>query len=275
MAAKDKYRGFLYLRGFLSVQGFLCLQGFLCIAAAAVAAVLSAQTADTHRDQAAREQGWQIFQQARQAFRGGGSPSPIHDYDFALTSQLHTSEGVTKITSRTFFVYPDFVRQELDTPNGQIIIIFDGDGGWQQSAAGRRELPPEAAAQIQAELARNNVLIGPEPDPTLVRFVGRDEVEGRPADVVQIADVGGTLLRLFVDVETRDVLKHTFVGDTPQGLAQVEEVFSDFEEVAGYRWYQHRKVTRNGKVVLESARSNLRVNAGHEQAGLIENKTKP
>jgi hypothetical protein len=250
----------------LANRGFRRL---LYVAAAAFSAVVYAQTAP-NADQAAREQGWKVFQQARQAFRAGGDPAPIHDYSFNLDSQLHTPKGVMQITSKTFFVAPAFVRQELDTPQGKVVITFDGDRGWQQSSDGRRELSGEAAAQIRGELARNNVLIGPEPDPALVRYAGRGEVEGRPAEIVQIGDVGGTLLRLFVDAETHDVVKHMFVGDTPQGLAQVEEVFSDFSEVGGYRWYHHREVIRNGKPALENTRTNLQVNTGQERAGLLQ-----
>jgi hypothetical protein len=87
--------------------------------------------------------------------------------------------------------------------------------------------------------------------------------------VVQIADVGGTLLRVFIDTETHDVLKHMFVGDTPHGLAQVEEIFSDFRESGGYRWYHRRQVLRNGEIALESTRSNLRVNVGYDRARLL------
>jgi hypothetical protein len=242
--------------------------------AAVCAAVLSAQTSDTARDREAREQGWKLFQKARRAFHGGGDPAPIHDYSFELKTELHTPDGVTQLTSKTFFVYPAFVRQEINTPQGKTVIVFDSDRGWQQGAAGRRDLPAEAAAQIRAELARNNVLIGPEPDAALVRYLGREEVGGRPAEIVQIADVGGTLLRLFVDSETHDVLKQTFVGDTPRGLAQVEEIFSDFQEAGGYRWYHHRKLIRNGETALESSRSNLQINMGYERAGLLEGKSR-
>jgi hypothetical protein len=241
-------------------------------AALSASAVLSAQTAETANDHAAREQGWKLFQQARQALRAGGDPAPIHDYSFDLTTQVHTPKGVSQLTSKTFFVYPGFVRQEIDTPQGKAVVVFDADHGWQQGASGRRELSAAAASQIRAELARNNVLIGPEPDPAMVRYLGPDEVAGRPVEVVQIADVGGTLLRLFVDAHTHDVLKHTFVGDTPQGLAQVEEIFSDFQQVGGYRWYQHRKVLRNGETALESSRSNVQVNMGYARAGLLEEK---
>jgi hypothetical protein len=253
MSRKGRLRGFLY-------------------AATLLCAVLGAQTAENATDQAAREQGWRLFEQARQAFRGGGDPAPIHDYSFELSTQIHTPQGVTQLTSKTFFIYPAFVRQEINTPQGKAVVVFDGDRGWQQAAAGRRELPAAAAAQIRAELARNNVLIGPEPDAALVRYLAQDEVAGRPVEVVQIADVGGTLLRLFVDADTHDVVKYMFVGDTPHGLAQVEEIFSDFQEVGGYRWYRHRKVVRNGETALESTRSHLQVNVGYDRAGLLEDK---
>jgi hypothetical protein len=255
MSGKRKLRRFLY-------------------AALAASAVLSAQTLETANDQAAREQGWKLFQQARKALRAGGDPAPIHDYSFDLTTQVHTPQGVSQLTSRTFFVFPGFIRQEIDTPQGKAVVVFDGDHGWQQGASGRRELAAAAAAQIRAELARNNVLIGPDPDPALVRYLGPDEVAGRPVEVVQITDVGGTLLRLFIDAQTHDVLKHTFVGDTPHGLAQVEEIFSDFQQVGGYRWYRHRKVVRNGETALESSRSNLQVNVGYARAGLLEEKSR-
>ena len=250
MLGKRKLRGFLY-------------------AVVSFSLALGAQTNDTSGDQAAREKGWKLLEQARVAFRAGGDPATIHDYSFDLTTQVHTPQGVTQLTSATFFVYPDSVRQEIETPQGTVVIVFDGERGWQKGAAGRRDLPDEAAKQIRAELARNNLLIGPPPDPAFVRYSGRDEVAGRPVDVVQIADVGGTLVRLFVDSETHDVLKQMFVGDTPQGLAQVEEIFSDFRETGGYRWYHRRQVLRNGAPALESTRSNLRVNAGYEQARLL------
>lgn len=249
MPGKCKLRGFLYAVVFFSLP-------------------LGAQTQDPG-DQAARDQGWKLLEQARQAFRGGAEPEPIHDYSFDLTTQVHTPQGVAQLTSTTFFVYPASVRQEIATPQGKVVIVFDGEYGWQQGAKGRRTLSDESAAQIRAELARSNVLIGPPPDPAFVRYTGSGEVEGRPVQVVQIADVGGTLLRLSIDAETHDVLKHTFIGDTPQGLAQVEEVFSDFRETGGYRWYHHRKVVRNGSAALESTRSNIRVNAGYEQAALL------
>jgi outer membrane lipoprotein-sorting protein len=250
MLGKCKLRGFLYTLVFFALA-------------------LGAQTKASNEDQAARDKGWKLLQQAREAFRAGGAPASIHDYSFDLTTEIHTPQGVAQLTSRAFFIYPDAVRQEINTPQGKAVIVFDGERGWQHGDAGRRDLSDQAAKQIRAEMDRNNLLIGTLPDQAFVRYTGREEVAGRPVDVVQIADVGGALVRLSIDAETHDVLKHTFVGDTPQGLAQVEEIFSDFGEAGGYRWYHHRKVLRNGEPALESTRSNLRVNVGYEETRLL------
>jgi hypothetical protein len=251
MLGKCKFRGFFYALVFFALP-------------------LGAQTSAGNGDQAAREKGWKLLQQAREAFRAGGAPASIHDYSFDLTTKIHTPQGVAQLTSRTFFNSPDAIRQEINTPQGKAVIVFDGERAWQHGDAGRRDLSDQAAKQIRAEMDRNNLLIGPPPDPAFVRYTGREDVAGRPVDVVQIADLGGALVRLSIDVETHDVLKHTFVGDTPQGgLAQVEEIFSDFGEAGGYRWSHHRKVLRNGEPAMESTRINLQVNLGYEETRLL------
>jgi hypothetical protein len=226
------------------------------------------QAAGAAEDDAHRR-GWEIYQLARKAFRGGGSPAAIKDYSFHLRTRLHTPQGIVEVASASFLVYPAFIRQEIETARGKIVIVFDGDHGWQLAGGSRSDLSADAVEQIRAEIARSNILIGPEPEPSLVRHLGRQEVAGRAADMIQIADVGGTLLRLFVDAETGDVVKHMFVGDTPQGLAQVEELFSDFREAGGYRWHHHREVLRNGKPALESTRSGIQVNTGLDQTRLL------
>ena len=236
------------------------LRAFLYLALTILAVPAWPQSQGAASDKQAREQGWKVFQQARHTFRAGGHPPEIKNYSFDLRTELHTPQGVSQIASRTFFQFPGYVRQEIETQRGPVVIVFDQDRGWQLNGTERKDLPKESVKQIQSELARNNVLIAPDPDPALVRYQGQEDVEGRKADVVQIADVGGTLLRLFVDTETHDVIRQMFVGDTPQGLAQVEETFTDFKEVDGYRWYQHRKVTRNGKDALESTRTQIRIN---------------
>ncbi len=82
--------------------------------------------------------------------------------------------------------------------------------------------------------------------------------------MIQINDVGGTPLRLYVATDSADVLKKVFVGDIPGGgMAQTEEVFG------GFRWYTEKIVLRNGNEAKRSVTSNLQVNTGLKAEELL------
>ena len=103
-----------------------------------------------------------------------------------------------------------------------------------------------------------------------IRFRGEDEVEGRAVDVVEIVDVGGSPLRLFLAQDNRDLLKLMYVGDVPgAGMMQVEEVFSDIREVDGFRRHFKRRVLRNGKEAVISTASSYEINRGLDPEDLL------
>ena len=131
-------------------------------------------------------------------------------------------------------------------------------------------MPADAVGRIRADLARSHVMLAPPPEISDVQFLRSEEVDGRPTDVIEIRDVGGTPLRLYVDVDSHDVVKQVFIGDAPDGtMSQVEEFYSDFREIGGYRWHHKRKVVRNGKPALESETSNLKVNSGLTKSDIL------
>ena len=81
-------------------------------------------------------------------------------------------------------------------------------------------------------------------------------------DVIEIIDVGGSPLRLYIDRESKDLLKQVYVGDVPGGgMAQVEETFSEFVDVEGMRFATRREVVRNGEPGRASVLSGIRINA--------------
>ena len=114
------------------------------------------------------------------------------------------------------------------------------------------------------------MLIGDPPDPADVRFLRQEEIEGRPTNVIEIYNVGGMPVQLFVDAETHDVIKRAFIGDTPVGLARVEEYYSDFRATGSYRWHHQRRVLRNGEWALEATTSNIQVNVGLTRSDVLD-----
>lgn len=229
---------------------------YLPLALAAVALI----AADFGR--AAEPDAWSIYLAARER-AGGGKPGRLADYSYDVVTTLPAGESQVDVRGSVVVILPDLIRQELETPQGLTQLFFDGASAWQVLGGKRRDLPNEAAVLQRAELERRHILHGPLPAKELVRYRREEQVEGRTADVIEIVDVGGAPLRLYVDRATKDVVKQVYVGDIPGGgMAQVEESQSEFADAGGFRFAARRSVVRNGKPARTSVLSGIRVNSG-------------
>jgi len=211
---------------------------------------------------AADPDAWTIYLAARQQ-AGGAKPGRLIDYSYDVVTTLPAGESHVDVHGSVVVVLPDLIRQELQTPQGLTQLFFDGVAAWQVLGGKRRDLPNEAAALQRAELERRHILHGDLPAKELVRYRREEPVDDRIADVIEIIDVGGAPLRLYVDRESKDVVKQVYVGDIPGGgMAQVEETQSDFIDIGGFRFSTRRAVVRNGKPARTSVLSDIRVNSG-------------
>lgn len=216
-----------------------------------------------------QRQGWRIFLEARQAVRLGHSDASLHDYKYELVTRTQTPNGEVELRSTGLFLTPNLVRQEIHAPGGEIVMIFDGSKVWQMTPAGKRELPATMVGQFRADLARSHALLDAPPAEDSVWFLRREEVNGKLADVLEIRPLGESPLRLFIDTETRDLVKTMYAGDTPSGMAQVEEFYSAFAEAGGFRWPQKKRVLRNGQPVSESVKTIADVNSGLTKENIL------
>jgi len=211
---------------------------------------------------AAEPNAWSIYLAAREQ-AGGAKPGSLADYSYDVVTTLPAGEGQIDVRGSAVVILPDLIRQELQTPQGLTQLFFDGVSAWQVLGGKRRDLPNEAAALQRAELARRHILYGELPARELVRYRREEQVDGRTVDVIEIIDVGGAPLRLYVDRASKDVVKHVYVGDIPGGgMAQVEEAQSEFVDIGGLRFATRRAVVRNGEPARTSALSGIRVNSG-------------
>jgi len=211
---------------------------------------------------AADPDAWTIYLAAREQ-AGGAKPGRLVDYSYDVVTTLPAGKSQVDVHGSVVVILPDLIRQELQTPQGPTQLFFDGFSAWQVLGGKRRDLPNDAAALQRAELARRHVLYEQLPAKKLVRYRREEQVDERITDVIEIIDVGGAPLRLYVDRESKDVVKHVYVGDIPGGgMAQVEEVQSDFVDIDGFRFATRRSVARNSEPARTSVLSGIRVNRG-------------
>jgi outer membrane lipoprotein-sorting protein len=215
-----------------------------------------------------QQQGWRIFLEARQAVRLGHPEVSLHDYKYELVTRTQTPNGEVELRSSGLFLAPNLVRQEIHAPSGEIVMVFDGVKAWQVVPAGKRELPAAMVGHFQADLSRSHVLLDPPPPQEAVWFLRQEEVNGKLADVIELR-LRESPLRLFIDTETKDLVKTMYVGDTPSGMAQVEELYSEFVEAGGFRWPLQKRVLRNGQPASQSTKTITQVNSGLTEESIL------
>ncbi len=208
---------------------------------------------------AAETDAWEIFLAARER---AGASGVLQDYSYDFVTALPAGDNQqVEVRGSVVAILPDLIRQEMQTLQGPAQLYFDRGDAWQIVGGARMDLPEDAAALQQSELARRHVLFLEPPAKQLVRYRREEDVGGRIADVIEIIDVAGAPLRLYVDQETKDVLKQVFVGDIPGGgMAQVEEIYTEFQEVKGFRFPTRREIVRNGEPARTDQFQDLMVN---------------
>ena len=135
----------------------------------------------------AKEQGWSIYQRARAAAGAGPGRHPIRDYSLELVTRIKNAEGQEgEFRSKKYYLHPNLLRQEIQTPQTTVIMIYDGAKAFQLLPNDTRFLPDAQVERFRADLARAHVLIGDPADPTDVRFLRQEEIEGRQTNVIEI-----------------------------------------------------------------------------------------
>jgi len=230
---------------------------------AVASASLSAQPAD-----AGNYEAWKIYLAARTAAGAGPDAPAIRDYTLFLTTTAATPQGKAEFRSRFYYKHPKLIRQEIESPAGQVVMVSDGDRGWRLMPEDIEYLPPSDVKRIWDDLERVHVLYAAAPKPSAVHLIGEDMVEGRKVNVIEIGNVAGSPLKLFVDAQTHDVLKKAYTGDTPIGRADVEEYYSGYKSYGVYRWYGQKRVLRNGREALAITVEDVKINSGLSEADL-------
>lgn len=214
------------------------------------------------------DRGWALFSKARSA--AGASAANLHDAELRLVTRTQSKQGEVTLRSTSRFVVPNIIRQEIQTPQGGVTVIFDGFRGWRLMGDNVQFMPQKFVNQISADLARQYLLFSAEVQPSNVRYVGSGDADGAPVEIIEVNNVGGTLVEVALDPATHDVLRLRFEGNTPAGPAEVEERWSDYRAVGDFRWPFQRTVLRGGKFASETVAMDVQFNTGLTKQDLLD-----
>ncbi len=173
---------------------------------------------------------------ARAAAALGGKDAPTAKAVRTSGKMTISAQGQSMTLGQTILmVFPDRIRQSLQTPMGEQIVVMTEDDAFAIAGGAVRPLPSSMVEKERAELGRDlRTIVRYAADPALeAAAAGSEAVDGVPCEVVQV-DFRGASSRLWIAADGR-VLKQTYQGDNPMTRApgSFEVLYSDYREIEG------------------------------------------
>ncbi len=228
-------------------------------------------------------------EQARDTQKKGASPQPakteemlnrlmkamggekaiegIKDMVIDLEVTMKGPQGDMGISITQYQIFPNKIRQEVSSPYGRMVQVFDGERGWTEGSRGRMDLPPQQVEQFKGQTSRNRLNLLKE------WKKGKINVETLPAEVFQGKKVSTLLfqfpadslgavdsLKAYIDPATYWIIGQSYYGESQMGPGKFLVSFSDFRKVKGIIFPFKGITTFKGEQISQYKINNLEVN---------------
>ena len=203
-------------------------------------------------DAAGMAHGRELLERARRAMGGTETLAAVKD----RTQVGETTMQGVKIKGRSQFIAPSYIREEQDYPFGKVSVYTDGKSGWMQTPQGNMGMPPQLLKQAQNEMFR---------DLLHVVLADRDtsiQVNAISADTVEVSSADGHSVKLKFDPATGLPASEQYQEAGPAGLAQMEDVFSDWRDAGGLKMPFKVATAQNGSPMRETVVTEFKFNTG-------------
>ena len=218
-------------------------------------------TPEVARTAAGLEAGARILSKMGRAI-GGENPEDLKAIRTSETVALTLGGQAMSMGRSVLTVFPDKIRQDIQTPMGEQVIVFKGDVAFMSAGGQVRDLSAQRVEEARKNLGRELThLVRFHADPELEGIAaGRDEVDGAACEIVAVT-YRGAESRLCVAADGR-VLKQSYQGQHPirRTPGRVELLFSDYRDVEG-RQVPHKQVMWfEGQEVMSTTLESFEVN---------------
>lgn len=151
---------------------------------------------------------------------------------------------------------PDKERMELSKKRN-IIYVNNGDAAWELDRAGVHESTPEAIARFQAENRRDlNTILRRrlKEEGMTLRYVGTEIVDLRPADVIELTDKDGQVIRLVINQSTHLPLLtiYELSDEVTHERGEETERYGNYQAIQGVQTPFYIARERNGRRNFEA-----------------------
>ena len=198
----------------------------------------------------------EILQQAVEAL-GGNAYLNVHDV--TCTGRIGTFDHSGELTGFGKFIdfaEPPFKERQENLPKRNIIEIYDGDKGWTLDRGGVSDAPKADLADFQETVQRDidNILRHRIHEPDMVfRYAGRDIVDLRPVDWVELVDGANRTIRIAFSTSSHLPVRKSVEARDPALRMTLKEVeyYSNYHPIAGIQTALQITREKNGTKVFQ------------------------
>ena len=183
---------------------------------------------------------------------------------------VNTPGGMMELDGEVTLVLPTKARFDIKVPaiGMQMSQIYDGQAAWRVMPQGIQPLSAAFVEEAKKEIFRESIslLTYISDQEVSAQYLGAEDVKDRMTDVILVSDTPADTLKLFIDQETKYIIKKEYQALTDQGPAEREEFLDDYREVSGVMIAFHTVLVDNGEQSAEITFSEAMVNAEVEES---------
>ena len=198
----------------------------------------------------------ELLQQAVEAL-GGNAYLNVHD--ITCTGRIGSFDHSGELTGFGKFIdfaEPPFKERQENLPKRNIVEVYDGDKGWTLDRGGVSDAPKADLADFQETVQRDidNILRHRVHEPDMVfRYAGRDTVDLRPVDWVELVDGGNRTIRIAFSTDSHLPIRKTVEARDPALRMTMEEIeyYSNYHPIGGIQTAFQITREKNGMKVFQ------------------------
>ena len=202
-----------------------------------------------------------LFAKMIDALGGAAAVDAVKTVRTVSNSTVRSPQGELSIKVVSTLALPDRMRQELQTPMGQMVRVIAGAEGFMDTPMGAQPMPDSQRAEMGKGIRRQPVVLAQHRNDAdlKMQYLGADDIGGVKVEVVLVT-MAGDDTKLFIDPATGRVLREAYRGQSQAGPGDFVADYSDFREVSGMTFPFKTQVTMNGEQVQSSLSEEIALN---------------
>ena len=205
------------------------------------------------------KQGLDLLRKTMAAMGGEEKLKAIQNQWAKLAMTQVTPMGEMSIDTEMTVVYPDKIHMVMNTPQGEMTMIINGEKGVMKM--GDRSMPLSAQQRdaIVKNVKRNLIYLLQNLDKFKTQFIGETTFgEANAVDVLISENVNQ--FHLYIDPNTFLPLGKSYQETIMTGPAKVEEFFQDYQDFSGIKLAAKTVNKADGKKINESLVKEMKLN---------------